>query len=121
MGTDGIRNGLGPQRCGLGFAPMGEETLQATSGVGAERAGNPPRSYLAWSIIATAVLFLPLGLVALFFSLRTRALLRRGDLDEAQRASRVTLVVVVVTTVVGVIAYVALVGALLALGAFGGG
>ena len=99
---------------------MGEETLQATSGVGAERAGHPPRSYLAWSITATAILFLPLGLVALFFSLRTRALLSRGDLDGAQRASRVTFVMVVMTTVIGVIAYVLLVGALLALGAFGG-
>ena len=99
---------------------MGEDTLQATSGVGAERTGHPPRSYLAWSVIATAVLFLPLGLVALFFSLRTRALLRQGDLDGASKASRVALVLVVATTVVGAIAYVLLVGALLALGAFGG-
>lgn len=100
---------------------MSEQTQVATSqDVAAEDAGISPRTYLVWSALAAALLFLPLGLVALAFSIRTDMLKRRGDVDRARRSSRIALVVVIVTTVVGVFIYLGLIGALLALGAFSG-
>jgi uncharacterized membrane protein YozB (DUF420 family) len=99
---------------------MTEETEQLTSAPAPGEVGKPPRTYLVWSALVTALLFLPLGLVALFFSLRTAALIRRGELARARRTSRATLVLAIVTTVVGVLVYALLVGALLALGAFSG-
>ena len=86
----------------------------------AEEPGQPPRTYLLWSALAAAVLFLPIGLVALGFSIRTDVLVRRGALDRARRSSRIALALVIVTAVVGVLVYVGLIGALLALGAFSG-
>ena len=97
---------------------MSQETQ--ISRAGGEVTGSAPRTYLIGSALATALLFLPLGLVALFFSLRTAALIRRGELDRARRTSRAALVLTIVTAVVGVLVYVLLVGALLALGAFSG-
>ncbi len=91
-----------------------------TSTAEGEAAGNPPRTYLVWSVLATALLFLPLGLVAVIFSLRTGALVRRGELDRARGTSRAALALTVVTAVVGVVVYVLLVGTFLALGAFSG-
>lgn len=106
---------------GLGFDAMSEQTQVATSqDVAAEDAGISPRTYLVWSALAAALLFLPLGLVALAFSIRTDMLKRRGDVDRARRSSRIALVLVIVTTVVGVFIYLGLIGALLALGAFSG-
>ena len=86
----------------------------------AEDAGKSPRTHLVWSALAAALLFLPLGLVALGFGIRTDVLVRRGEIDRARRSSRITLILVIVTTVVGVLVYVGLIGALLALGAFSG-
>ena len=86
----------------------------------AAEAGKSARTYLVWSALASALLFLPIGLVALGFSIRTSVLSRRGELERARRSSRITLVLVTVTTVVGVLVYVGLIGALLALGAFSG-
>lgn len=100
---------------------MGEESEHAATAPEQEDAGVPPRTYLIWSALAAALLFLPLGLVALAFSLRTQVLVRRGQTRRARRWSRATLVLLILTVVVGVVVYVALVGALLALGAFSGG
>jgi hypothetical protein len=83
-----------------------------------DSAGNPPRTYLLWSVLAAALLFLPLGAVAVFFSLRTDLLLRRGDVARARKSSRIAFWSTISTAVVGVLVYVALIGALLALGAF---
>ncbi|MEY2990240.1 MAG: CD225/dispanin family protein [Candidatus Nanopelagicales bacterium] len=99
---------------------MGEESADAATAPEQEGAGVPPRTYLIWSALAAALLFLPLGLVALALSLRTRALIHRGDMQRARRMSRVTLAMLILTIVVGVVVYAALVGALLALGAFSG-
>lgn len=82
--------------------------------------GHPPKTYLVWSVLVSALLFLPIGLVALAFSIRTDVLVRRGELEGARRTSRVSLVLVIVTAVVGVIVYAVVIGALLALGAFSG-
>ena len=83
--------------------------------------GNPPRTYLVWSALVAALLFLPIGLVALAFSIRTDVLVRRGEWDRARRSSRITLALVIVTAVVGVLVYLGLIGALLGLGAFSAG
>ena len=80
-----------------------------------------PRSYLVWSALVTALLFLPTGLVALFFSIRTESLVRRGEMERARRMSRAALAAIFVTVVAGVLAYVVVIGGLLALGAFSGG
>jgi len=79
------------------------------------------RPRLVWSVVAAALFFLPLGLVAVFFSWRTDVWTRRGETEKAQRASRWALAFIVITLVVGVLVYIALIGALLALGAFSGG
>lgn len=83
--------------------------------------GDPPRTYLVWSVLAAALLFLPLGVVAVFFSLRTDLFVRRGDLDRARQSSRIALWMTISTAVVGVLVYLAVIGALLALGAFSSG
>lgn len=100
---------------------MTDQTEQVASNPAPEVPGRPPRTYLVWSALVAALLFLPLGLVALFFSLRTEVLLRRGDAKRARRTSRTALVFIIVTVVVGVLAYLVVIGGLLALGAFSGG
>lgn len=82
---------------------------------------RPARPRFAWSVVAAALFFLPLGLVAVFFSWRTDVWNRHGETDKAHRASRWALAFIIMTLVVGVLVYVALIGALLALGAFSGG
>ena len=81
-------------------------------------APTQPRTHLVWSIIAAALFFLPLGLIAVVFSWRTGVWKRRDDLARARRNSRLALVFIVVTIIVGVLVYGGLLGALLALGAF---
>jgi uncharacterized membrane protein len=100
---------------------MTEQTEQVATEAAPEVPGHPPRTYLVWSALVAALLFLPLGLVALFFSIRTEVLLRRGDQERAQRTSRAALVLIIMTAVFGVLAYVVVIGGLLALGAFSGG
>lgn len=99
---------------------MTEEIEQLATTAAPEVPGKPPRTYLLWSALATALLFLPLGLIALIFSARTEVLLRRGEVDRARKSSRVALVLILVTVVVGVLAYLIVIGGLLALGAFSG-
>ena len=100
---------------------MSEQMPTAVSGdTAGEDVGSSPRTYLVWSALASALLFLPLGLVALAFSIRTDRLLRRGEITEARRSSRIALVLDIVTTVVGLLVYLGLIGTLLALGAFSG-
>lgn len=100
---------------------MTDEIQQVATEGAHEVPGNPPRTYLVWSALVAALLFLPLGLAALFFSIRTEVLLRRGETERARRTSRAALVLIIVTVVVGVLAYVVVIGGLLALGAFSGG
>lgn len=95
---------------------MGDD--QATS---VSESVKKTRPRFVWSVVAAALFFLPLGLVAVFFSWRTDVWNRRGETDKAHRASRWALVFIIMTLVVGVLVYVALIGALLALGAFSGG
>ena len=103
-------------RAGPRVRDVGDEEETKASG-----SAKPARSRLVWSVVAAALFFLPLGLIAVFFSWRTDVWNRRGETDKAQRASRWALAFIVITLVVGVLVYVALIGALLALGAFSGG
>ena len=82
--------------------------------------GPPPRTYLLASLLVAALLFLPTGVVAVVFSLRSRVLISRGDLARARWYSRAALIAIIVSAVIGLIVYVALIGALLGLGAFSG-
>ncbi len=82
--------------------------------------GPPPRSYLLASLLVAALLFLPTGVVAVVFSLRSRVLTSRGNLGRARWYSRAALASIIVTAVIGLIVYAALIGALLGLGAFSG-
>jgi len=126
---DLIQPDIGPHGLGLVFISMNEKTVPAPSGQAGDQAGSQagssetgvPRSYLVWSALVTALLFLPTGLVALFFSIRTESLVRRGELERARRMSRAVLVAIIVTVVAGVLAYAVVIGGLLALGAFSGG
>jgi uncharacterized membrane protein YozB (DUF420 family) len=108
--------GIGESPAGPRVRDVGDD--QATS---VSESVKQARPRLVWSVVAAALFFLPLGLIAVFFSWRTDVWNRRGETDKAQRASRWALAFIVITLVVGVLVYVALIGALLALGAFSGG
>jgi hypothetical protein len=92
---------------------MAETEAPETSG--AERA---PRTYLGWGVATTVLCFVPLGLIAVIYGLRTSRALATGRVDDARRSSRVARRWVVATIIVGVLVDLVLVAALLLLGAF---
>jgi len=98
-----------------------ESALPTQRAQASQQAQDVPRSYLVGSLLVTALLFLPTGVVAVVLSWRARVWIKRGDLARARRMSRAALVVIIVTAVIGVLVYVALIGALLGLGAFSAG
>ena len=75
-------------------------------------------SYLAGSLVVTALLFLPTGLIAVFFSYRTRYWGKRGNAEKARRASRWALAFMLVSAALGIFLYASLAGIFLLLGAF---
>ena len=77
-----------------------------------------PRTYLGWGVASTALCFLPLGLIAVIYGLRTGRALAEDRLDDARRSSRTARRWVVVTIIVGLLVDLLLVGAMLLLGAF---
>ena len=79
---------------------------------------RPPRAYLGWTLFATIACFLPLGLVALYYGMRTNRAIVEGRLDDASRDSRVTRRWLVATVVLGVVIYLLIGAALVLLGAF---
>ena len=79
---------------------------------------RPPRSYLGWSVAATVLCFLPLGLVAVAYGLRVQRALADGDEQKAARMSRVARRWLIATVVVGILVWLVLAVALLLLGAF---
>lgn len=80
---------------------------------------DAPRTYLAWSIASTCLCFLPLGLVAVAYALRSASFITAGDLDAAARSARIARRWLITTVVVGVVIDLVLVTALALLGAFG--
>lgn len=76
------------------------------------------RTYLVWSLIATVLCFLPVGIVALYFGFRVNQANLEGRWDDAARASIVARRWLVATAVVGAGIYLLVAIVLAALGAF---
>lgn len=81
---------------------------------------RPPHDYLGWGLAATVLCFLPMGLVALYFGLRTNRAMAEGRVEDAQRDSRRARGWLVATAVVGLLVWASLVLVVLLLGAFSG-
>jgi len=62
---------------------------------------SAPRTYLWWGIAATALCFAPLGLVTLWFALRTMSAVNRDDLEKAARSSSLARRWLRITIIVG--------------------
>ena len=80
--------------------------------------GGPVRTHLGWAAVVSAFCFLPIGLVALGYSLASARALAAGDAERARRRARVARRWIVVTVVVGLIVDAALLAVLAVLGAF---
>ena len=81
---------------------------------------RPPRDHLGWALAATVLCFLPLGLVAVYFGLRSNRALAEGRIDDADRDSRRTRRWLIATLVVGLLVWATLTLSILLLGAFSG-
>lgn len=82
---------------------------------------HPPRTYLGWSLAATVLCFLPLGLVAIYHGYRTAQLIDAEDeVDVIDRRSRRARRWLIATVVVGVLVDLMLAVVLVLLGAFSG-
>lgn len=81
---------------------------------------RPPRSYLGWGLFATVACFLPLGIVTLYYGLRTQRAVAEGRLQEAVHASHVARGWLIATIVIGLLVYLFLAAVLGLLGAFSG-
>lgn len=79
---------------------------------------EPVRTYLGWAAVVSALCFLPIGLVALAYSLASARALAAGDDARARRRSRVALRWIVVAVLAGLVVDGVLVAVLAALGAF---
>jgi uncharacterized membrane protein YjgN (DUF898 family) len=75
-------------------------------------------THLGWALLSAILCFLPVGLVAVYFSLRTHRALEDGDLDGAARASRRSVHWLVAALVIGVLLYLFLAIVFALLGAF---
>ncbi|HAN71864.1 MAG TPA: hypothetical protein DCQ36_09820, partial [Actinobacteria bacterium] len=80
--------------------------------------GEPVRTNLGWAVLVSILCFLPLGLVAVVYGLRSRRALGAGDPGGARALGRVARRWVIGTLVVGVLIDAALVAVLALLGAF---
>jgi len=76
------------------------------------------RTYLVWSLAATVLCFLPVGLVALYFGLRVNQANAEGRSEDAARSSIVARRWLVATAIVGVLIYALVAIVLAVLGAF---
>jgi hypothetical protein len=77
-----------------------------------------PRTYLWWAVGATALCFAPLGILTLFFAIRTLSRINHDDLDGAARWSRQARRWLIITVIVGLVVNLALLVVLGLLGAF---
>jgi hypothetical protein len=76
------------------------------------------RTHLGWAVASAMLCFLPTGIVALIYGLRTQRAVAEGRLDDAVRASRVGKRWLILTVVVGLLIYVCLTVVFVLLGAF---
>lgn len=77
-----------------------------------------PRSYVWWSIAATGFCFFPLGVVAIWFGLRTLRAIDLDDPKKAERSSRLARRWLIITVIVGFIINLALLVIFGLMGAF---
>jgi hypothetical protein len=64
----------------------------------------PPPNYLAWSICNLIFCCLPLGIVALVFSVQSQSAAQRGDMAEAERTANTAKTCNMIATIGGGIA-----------------
>lgn len=64
---------------------------------------EPVRTHLGWAVAVSALCFLPLGLVAVVYSLRAARAVELGDADRGRRLGRVAGRWILGTAVVGVL------------------
>jgi hypothetical protein len=80
---------------------------------------DPPiRTHLGWAVASAVLCFLPTGVVAVLYGLRTQRAVADGRLDAAARASRTGKRWLVATVVVGLLTYAFLSVVFVLLGAF---
>jgi len=80
--------------------------------------GRAPRTYLGLGLVATALCFVPLGLVTLYYGLRVSRALAEGDTERAMHDSHVARGWLAATIVIGIVVYLFVAAALVLLGAF---
>jgi predicted secreted protein len=76
------------------------------------------KTHLGWAVASAMLCFLPLGLVAVFYAVRSHNALAHGEVERAARQARVARRWVITTIVVGVLVDLFLVAAFALLGAF---
>ncbi len=76
------------------------------------------RTHLRRSVLIATLFFLPVGLVAIYFSWSSGRALVGGDLAKAARHSRIAKRLGTIALALGIVIYLILIVALLALGAF---
>lgn len=76
------------------------------------------KTYLGWSVLASVLCFLPLGLVAVFYGLRTSSAVARGDSEAAGHGSRMAKGWLLAAFAVGLLVYLFLGAVFVLLGAF---
>jgi uncharacterized membrane protein YozB (DUF420 family) len=74
--------------------------------------------HMTRAVIATIFFFLPVGLFAVYFSVKAQSAIRGGDLVRAARAARISTRFSLAAFILGVLIYLFLALAFLALGAF---
>lgn len=85
----------------------------------APQAGAVPPTHLNAAIAVTVLCFLPLGVIAIVYALRTADAISDGDLELARQASRRARRWLRIAFVVGLAIWVFLLAIMLLLGAFG--
>lgn len=68
--------------------------------------GNPPKTYLLESILATLFCCLPLGIVGIVYASKVEGRFRRGDQEGAEEASRQAKQWVTISFALGIVALV---------------
>ncbi|TMR07471.1 CD225/dispanin family protein [Actinomadura soli] len=67
-------------------------------------AGSPPPNYLVWSILATILCCIPVGIVSIVFSSQVNSKWAAGDQAGAYKASSNAKTWIIVTVVLGLLA-----------------
>lgn len=65
-----------------------------------------PDNYLALAILCTVICFAPVGVFALFYSLRVNQYWASGEMSKARRASVITRAICVWTIIAGIIFWI---------------